>query len=108
MTDLAERFARTQGKNGRIDEKKDLIAIAEKDGAWHYHEGIGLWCLPIIWADCKAKGWTVDTLVLPNRSETRIWRDYFVDGIPLSFATTNDDPIAALCEAYCKAAESAR
>lgn len=112
MTDLAERFARTQGEtkcrfHGGYIPKGGAIANYDSPMCTCRIPAIDVNILPIIWADCKAKGWTVDTLVLPNRSETRIWRDYFADGIPLSFATANLDPVAALCEAYCSAKEAA-
>ncbi len=110
MTDLAERFARTQG--------------------WVWHQapwGSGLdrivdephWCspwgqclakpmetidvsiLPIIWADCKAKGWIWQM----TDNGAVVWP---VNSPAFDSELDTTDPIAALCEAYCKAVESAR
>jgi len=117
MTDLAERFARTQG--------------------WTWHEapwGSGLdrivgephWCspegqclakpaetideriLPIIWADCKAQEWGCKMEYTPWLEPAGHSATVCVDPGWKEYKVFSDDPVAALCEAYCKAVESAR
>ncbi len=95
MTDLAERFARTQ----------DWIYLPSSQ-TWRAPDGpyrnvaIDERILPLIWADCKAKGWTIHLVHEPVWTKCQI---YDAAWKALHPRVDNPDPIAALCEAYCKA-----
>ncbi len=108
MTDLAERFARTQGEtkcrfHGGYIPKGGAIANYDSPMCTCRIPAIDERILPIIWADCKAKGWQM-SIYGPLRAKYE-GAVYVKDG-DQAWTEHADDPITALCEAYCKAKEA--
>ena len=109
-SNLAERFARTQGEtkcrfHGGYIPKGGAIANYDSPMCTCRIPAIDVSILPIIWADCRAKGWGCKTEYTPWLEPAGHSATVFVDPGWKEYEVFSDDPVAALCEAYCKAVE---
>lgn len=111
-SNLAERFARTQGWTWHEAPWGSVLDRIIGEPHWCSPEGqclaksaetIDERILPIIWADCKAKGWQM-SIYGPLRAKYE-GAVYVKDG-DQAWTEHADDPITALCEAYCKAKDA--